>query len=158
MIKDRLGQPLSRSALVRVHAIAGGNPFYALEMARELARAGEATGAAMPVPDSIRDVLSRRLRRLPAETRHALLTAAAVSDPTTALVDENALVAAEEDDIVTIDDDGHITFRHPLYASAVYGSASRSARRELHARLAELVTDAEERARHLAAATTTPSE
>jgi DNA-binding CsgD family transcriptional regulator len=158
ILKDRLGQTLTRSALVRVHAISGGNPFYALEVARELVRADPGVGGAVPVPDSIRDVLSRRLRRLPAETRRALLTAAAVSDPTTALVDENALVAAEEDDIVTIDDDGHITFRHPLYASAVYGSASRSARRELHARLAELVTDAEERARHLAAAATTPSE
>jgi len=158
MIKDRLGQTLSRSALVRVHAIAGGNPFYVLEVARELVRGGADSGTAMPVPESIRDVLSRRLRRLPAPTRNALLTAAALSDATTALVDEEALRPAEEDDIVAIAEDGHVTFRHPLYASAVYGSASRTARRELHNHLAASVTDPEERARHLAAATTEPDE
>src|SRR3954451_10710421 len=154
ILKDRLGQTLTRSALVRVHAISGGNPFYALEVARELVRADPVVGGAVPVPDSIRDVLSRRLRRLPAATRTALLTAAALSDPTTALVDEDALRPAEEEDIVTVDVGGHILFRHPLYASAVYGSASRAGRRALHATLAEAVTDPEERARHLAAATT----
>jgi len=158
MIKDQLGETLTRSVLVRIHQISGGNPFYALEVAREFVRADEAAGAAMPVPESIRDVLSRRLRRLPAVTRDALLTAAALSDPTTALLDEQALAPAEEDDIVTIADDGRVTFRHPLYASAVYGLASRPGRREVHARLAEVVTDAEERARHLAAATADRSE
>ena len=102
--------------------------------------------------------MSLSLRRLPAATRTALLTAAALSDPTTALVDEDALRPAEEEDIVTVDEGGHILFRHPLYASAVYGSASRAGRRALHASLAEGVTDPEERARHLAAATTHPDE
>jgi len=156
MIKDRLDETLTRSALVRIHQISAGNPFYALEVARELARAGPSAGGTMPVPESIRDVLARRLRRLPPATREALLTASALSDPTTALIDEDVLRPAEDDDIVFVDDNGRITFSHPLYASAVYGSASRAARRDLHARLAELVSNPEERARHLAVAATEP--
>ncbi len=158
IVKDRLGEALPRPVLVRIHDISGGNPFYALEIAREFARSGATTGADMPVPDSIRDLLARRLRRLPPEAREAVLVASALSEPTTALVDEEALRPAEEDDIVAVDERGLVVFRHPLYASAVYGSASRSRRREVHRRLAKLVTDVEERARHLAAAATVPDE
>lgn len=158
MLKDRLEEPLSRSALVRVHAISGGNPFYALEIAREMARSEGITGVLMPVPDSVRGLLSRRLRRLPEPTRDALLVASALSEPTTSLVDEDALRPAEEDDIVTVDSDGRVAFRHPLYASAVYASASRMRRRIVHMSLAERITDSEERARHLAAVTTDPDE
>lgn len=158
MIKDRLGQTFSRSVLVRVHGVSGGNPFYALEVARELARTGPVAVTSVPVPESIRELLSRRLRRLPDATRDALVAAAALSDPTTALVDEDALGAAEEDDLVVVEDDGRIRFRHPLYASAVYSAASRARRREVHLSLASRVKDPEQRARHLAAATTEPDE
>jgi DNA-binding CsgD family transcriptional regulator len=160
VVKERLGQPLSRSLLVRVHEAAGGNPFYAIEIARELLAVNElpAGGTALPVPDDLRELVSRRLRRLPRETGEALLTAAALSNPTTALVDEAALGAAEEQDIVRIAEDGRVAFQHPLYASAVYGAASRARRRSLHARLAELVGDLEQGARHLALATAEPDE
>jgi DNA-binding CsgD family transcriptional regulator len=45
---------------------------------------------------------------------------------------------------------GRIRFAHPLFASAVYGRADEPARRRLHRRLAKLMADPEERARHLA--------
>jgi tetratricopeptide (TPR) repeat protein len=50
---------------------------------------------------------------------------------------------------VLVTEQGRIRFTHPLLASAVYGSASEARRRTLHGRLAEVVGDAEERARHL---------
>ena len=43
--------------------------------------------------------------------------------------------------------DGRIRFSHPLLGSVVYASASPSRRRALHARLAEVVDDPDERAR-----------
>ena len=47
---------------------------------------------------------------------------------------------------------------HPLYASAVYRGAATSRRRAMHRRLAELVTDDEERARHRALGAVGPDE
>jgi DNA-binding CsgD family transcriptional regulator len=158
VIKLRLGRPLPRAALVRVHQSCDGNPFYALEIARELLRAQEPVPRVIPVREDFERLLSKRIRRLPAETREALLAASALSEPTTSLVDERALAPAEDAELVRVDGTGRVVFRHPLYASAVYGSASRTRRREVHARLADGVGDLEERARHLALARAAPSE
>ena len=51
---------------------------------------------------------------------------------------------------------GRIHFTHPLLASGAYAGVEASERRANHARLAELVHDPEERARHLALAVTVP--
>ena len=53
--------------------------------------------------------------------------------------------------------DGRIRFTHPLFAAAVYAQADARRRGECHRRLAEVVTDAEERARHLARAVEAPN-
>ena len=158
VVQERLGQRLGRATLGRVHAVSGGNPFFALEIAREIVRGAPLNDGSVPVPDTVRTVMSSRLRRLPAPTRDALLVAAAMSTPSTSLVEERALAPAEEDGIVRVEDDGRITFGHPLYASAVYGMASRSRRHAAHRSLAEAITDPEERARHLAVITTLPDE
>lgn len=158
LLTERLGQPMTRSDLLRVHRLSGGNPFHALEVGRELFRRGRAPGTSMPVPETLRELVLRRLRQLPTATRDALLTASALSAPTTALVDERALAPAEEADVVRIDGDGRVLFQHPLFASAIYEATSSSRRRELHRRLSQLVNDAEERARHVAIAITEPDE
>ena len=51
-----------------------------------------------------------------------------------------------------------VVFAHPLLAFVPYDEASTTERRRLHARLARVVPDAEERARHLALAATGPDE
>ncbi len=89
------------------------------------------------------------MRRLPAATRRALLDAAALSLPTVDLVDPAALTAAEREGIVRIER-GRVLFAHPLFATAVYAQADAPTRRSLHRRLAAVVSDPEERARHLA--------
>ena len=66
------------------------------------------------------------------------------------------LVAALEARILELDGE-RLRFTHPLLASAVSARQTPSRRRSLHARLAEVVSSAEERARHLALATTDPS-
>ena len=52
--------------------------------------------------------------------------------------------------------DGRLGFTHPLLGSTVYAEATPHARRSVHRRLAELVDDPEERARHLALAARGP--
>jgi hypothetical protein len=51
---------------------------------------------------------------------------------------------------------GRIGFTHPLLESTVYAAATPHSRRRAHRRLADLVVDLEERARHLALAASGP--
>src|SRR5207253_2386589 len=134
------GAVFPRPTVTRIHGAAGGNPFYALQIARELLALPDAARAGpLPVPDDLRKLVVARVRRLPEPTREALLAASMLSAPTVELVDEAVLAAAEEAEIVRVDARGRIEFTHPLFASAVYSSASSGARRRLHRRLAPLV-------------------
>jgi ATP/maltotriose-dependent transcriptional regulator MalT len=157
LLRDRLGLNLPRPTLTRIHAVSGGNPFYAQEIARALEGWSPSLGAALPVPGGVRAVVGRRIARLPAPTRDALLLAAALARPTTALVPADALDAAEEAGVARVAGD-RIEFAHPLVASTVYASATAAARRAAHERLAESVAELEERARHTALAATEPDE
>jgi DNA-binding CsgD family transcriptional regulator len=159
LLSDRLQHVFLRPTLVKIAQASGGNAFYALEIARELLRSGEPrAGAPLPVPEDLRDLVAARVRRLPQRTREALFAAAALSHPSTALIDESALQPAEDAGIVRLSGDGRVRFSHPLYASAVYESTSVARRRESHRFLAQQIDDLEERARHLALATTPPDE
>lgn len=110
------------------------------------------------MPEDLAQLIGLRIRRLPEPTREALLTAAALSRPTTGLVAEADLAAAEEADVVRIEPGGRVRFTHPLLASTVYERAPEDRRRELHRDLARRVDEPEERARHLALAATEPDE
>lgn len=159
MIKERLGRSFPRPTLVRIASATGGNPFFALEIARELASRDDIRpGAELPVPEDLRRLVLAHIRELPEETREALLTASALADPTTHEVDEASLLPAVYADVVRIEDDGRVRFSHPLYASAVYSATTPARRRNLHARLAGRVRDPEERARHLGLAASKPDE
>jgi DNA-binding CsgD family transcriptional regulator len=160
LIKARLGLELSRSALLRLHETSQGNPFYALELGRALVDVGEepAPGEPLPVPAGLRDLVLRRLRQLPDRTGEALLVASAVNRPTlTFLEDPAAIEPAVEAGVVDLEGDA-IRFTHPLLASIHYASASHTRRQELHCRLAEIVDDPEDRARHLALSIEGPDE
>lgn len=158
MLKERFEHVPARPALVRIHRASGGNPLFALEVTRELLRADDLSAASIPVPDDIRQLIVQRIERLPEASRDALLLTSALFEPTTGLIDEEALGPAEEADLVHIDANGRVVFRHPLYASAVYGSVSLARRRKVHAHLAGVVDGVEERARHLSLATVEPDE
>lgn len=160
LLRSRIGQPISRPTLLRIEEVSQGNPFYALEIAREVVRTGAQTprGEHMPLPRTLSDLAASRIRRLPAETRETLLMAAAGPHPTVELVvaacggddaTAAALGKAEDAGIVAVSN-GRIAFAHPLLASAVYTGASSEAQRRAHRRLAAAVDDPEERARHLA--------
>jgi DNA-binding CsgD family transcriptional regulator len=159
VVKRELGLTFPRPLLVRVVSECRGNPFYALEIARELARSGvPSPREPLPLPAQIRSLTRARLARFPRRTQEALLAAASLSRPTVSLVDVEALVPAEEAGIVHVGRDGEVRFAHPLFASAVYDAAPAGSRRRAHRRLAELVSDPEERARHLALVANRPDE
>ena len=148
VVVQRTGLRLARPLLVQVAKLCGGNPFYALEVATELAR-HPASEVRLVVPPALGQLVAGRLERLPEHTREALLVAAALAKPTTRLVDLEALEPAEQEGIVLVSG-GRVEFAHPLFASAVYKQAGAAARRRAHRRLAAVVPEPEERARHLA--------
>ena len=159
ILKRQLDHSLPRPTLVRVAMSCGGNPFYALEIARELERVGApAPGEPLPVPGELQALVRSRMARLPERTREALLTAACLSQPTVGLVGAEAIGPAEEAGILRAERGGRLRFAHPLLASAVRESASTARLRAVHRTLAALAADPQERARHLAAAVCGPDE
>jgi ATP/maltotriose-dependent transcriptional regulator MalT len=162
VVRLREGVALPRRVLLKIHEVSGGNPFFALELAHALAEREElpAPGEPLPVPATLTDLVAGRLARLPPDARRALLVASALAQPTVALIgafdhgwDAEALVAKAERRGAIIVDRGRVRFSHPLVGSTLYGNASATDRRAVHRRLAEIVPDAEQRARHLALAT-----
>ena len=157
ILGEALGRTFARPVLIRIAEASGGNPLHAIEIARELERRGvQDSVAPLPVPDSLSALVRARVRALPTATRDALLRAAALARPDTALVDQTALAPAEEAGLVSIDPSGRVRFSHPLFASAVYAAAATTRRRAVHADLAAAVVDPIERAHHLALASDGP--
>ena len=160
-VSSRLRRPFSRPTISRIHQVSGGNPFYAIELARSIDE--RAPAADTPLPRTLADVVSSRLGRLDTDVHDALLAASCLAAPTVELVsnattgDEDRLVElleiAEGKGIITLDGN-RIRFAHPLLASGVYTEAAPDRRRAMHRRLAEFVDEPELRARHLALATT----
>jgi tetratricopeptide (TPR) repeat protein len=162
LLQARIGLLLARPVLRRLHEVAGGNAFYALELGRALERHGAmpVPGEPLPIPEELHELVRDRLVVLPAATREALAVAAALSQPTLSLLRDagngaDALRPALEAHVLDADGGG-LRFTHPLLASAVYESVDAIARREIHRRLAAVVHDEEERSRHLALAVDTP--
>ena len=114
-------------------------------------------GERPPIPDRLQELIEDRLEGLPAQTLEALEVVSALSTPTldaiAAATDpsevDRRLGPAIENGVVEVVGD-RLRFTHPLLASAVYQRIPPARRRELHARLATIVRDPEERARHLA--------
>ena len=158
LLRRRLELNLSRSVLSRLHAISGGTPFYAMELGRELKHRGTSASAeALEVPRSLDRLVGARIAALGPSADDVALFAAALAPPTVpvlvaALGSERT--AAGLDDAVAagvleVAGDA-VRFTHPLLAAAAYSRARPDRRRSVHERLAEVVTEPEERARHLA--------
>jgi DNA-binding CsgD family transcriptional regulator len=159
MIRDRLDRTLPRPLITQIHQISGGNPFFALELARTVDDPSVHRDVAMP--GSLTSVVAHHLGALDAERAHVLLAAACTVDPTAAhlaLVTEigiqqmiDLLEDVETRGIVTFDGN-RVRFAHPLLAHGMYTQATAAQRRAMHRRLAAVTDQPELRARHLALA------
>lgn len=157
MLCARLGRSYPRPTLVRILEISGGNPLYALEVARAINDVGATWEDRLP--GTLAELVRARIGSLDGDTQQALLAAACLSTPTVTLVARaldtaatdvvKALEAAETKGIVGIDG-GRLYFTHPLFAHGIYTGASPAQRREMHRRLAVVVEEPELQARHLA--------
>ena len=163
ILRMRLDFSPTRPVQRKLEERSGGNPFFALELARAIReRDGEAAPGVLPVPQTLQALVQERLACLPPEVRDALLVAAVGLEPELDVL-EAALCRPVElqpaIDAAVLDlSAGTARFTHPLLAAAIVDEASTARIREIHARLVDLVTEPEQRARHLAAAAGGPDE
>lgn len=160
-VSARLRKSFSRPTIGRIHQVSGGNPFYAIELARTIDE--RVPGVDTSLPRTLAEVVRARIGNLDPDVHDALLAASCMSAPTVELVshatisDDDRVVAllelAESSGVIAIDGN-RIHFAHPLLARGVYTEAAPTQRRTMHRRLAEIVEEPELRARHLALAAT----
>jgi ATP/maltotriose-dependent transcriptional regulator MalT len=151
----RLDGSVPRPTLLRIHQIAGGNPFFALELARAI----DSGSGELRLSGSLNELVSSRLKRVGPDAQELLLAMASVPHPTLRILAEStgrstesvleALGEAEAQAVVAIDGN-RVSFTHPVLAHGVYTDAAPRERRAMHRRLAQLVVEPELRARHLA--------
>jgi DNA-binding CsgD family transcriptional regulator len=160
LLQTRLGRTFARPTLLRLHETAGGNPFYALELARALGEDIDPTQP-LPVPETLEGLVRARLDGFSRATRAALLLVAAIGRPLDEMLVRAGITSEELDPALAarvIDrEDGAVRFTHPLLASVIYQSTSAEERRRAHGRVAAVVEDPLDRARHLALSTASPN-
>ena len=127
----------------------GGNPFYLLESIRLLASEG-ALVATSEVPEGVRDVLHRRLARLPPAAVSVLRVAAVVGLEAEfdvvvhgADLDESVVLDALEAGLIagllSEPAPGVVRFVHALVRDTIYTDLTQLRRARLHARVAEKI-------------------
>jgi DNA-binding CsgD family transcriptional regulator len=156
----------SPGLLHRIVRLAQGNPYTALELARETLAAGGYDAPTARVPRSLTGILNARLRRLDPSTLAVVQAAAVTPRPTRRLL--RAVVEPQADEAVDDAIDAGVlcrsaqgpllNFSHPLLHEVAASTMSWSQRRSLHRALAEAVEDPDEAARHLAAYADEPDE
>jgi DNA-binding CsgD family transcriptional regulator len=172
LLESVLPGRLDERVLERIVVETGGNPLALLELPRGLTPGQLAGGfgltAAGPLSAGIEQSFTRRLARLPHDSKRLLLLASAepLGDPALLWraakklgISETAGDAVESEGFATLD--GAVTFRHPLVRSAVYSAAERDERRRIHGALADATDpelDPDRRAWHRAQAAAAPDE
>ena len=160
VLHSRLASPLPRGTLLRLHEESGGNPFYALELARALAEP-DLGSTDQRLPARLDELVSKRLDGFGGRTREALALVAAQPRVTVAQLGAAGIEPADLDrplgEHVLELERATVRFTHPLLASAVYRGLSSGERQRVHGLLAGLVTEPIGRARHLGLAADGPS-
>ena len=158
ILQDRFGRSFPRQTLLRMHEQSGGNPFFALELARVLDEHVDPLEP-LPVPATLEELVRTRLDGLPVATRHALAFVAALGTPSESLLERIGATPGALDPAIAAQvverESGGIRFTHPLLSSVLYNDLGPQ-RRVVHGRIAAFVQDPVLRARNLALATDVP--
>jgi AAA ATPase domain len=120
LLRLRQGAAPPRRLLLKVHEVSGGNPFFALELAEALSarKVPLVPGEPLPVPETLSELVARRLGRLPALTREALLVASALAKPSVRVVEAfnpswqagGVLTMAQRRGLIAVGEEGRIRF------------------------------------------------
>ena len=118
-VSARLHRHFSRPTMGRIHEVSGGNPFYAIELARAI----DEQGVEASLPSTLADVVSARIGSLDPAVHDALLAASCMAAPTVELV--SSATGSDNDRLVALleigGEQGHHRDRRqpdPLRASA----------------------------------------
>lgn len=148
LVTSVCGREVESGTVAWIAERTGGNPFYVRESARLLASEGSLAGVARSVPEGVRDVLRRRLARLPAPAVTVLRLAAAVGREAEVEVlvgaadaDEDGVLDALEAGVLTglltEPSPGRVRFTHALVRDTLYHDLSQVRLTRMHARVAD---------------------
>jgi AAA ATPase domain len=153
MLSDRLGLAFETTL---------GYPLFALEVGRTLAERGvPALGQDLPVPDTVEELLGKRVSQLAGPVRRLLLALALGGDlnwhQLTTLAGPGAVKDALAAGVVVADGD-RARAAHPLLAAAARKNSGPAECRACHLELTGVIAEGDRRARHLALGTPYPGE
>ena len=145
LISSVYGGPVEEHIVQALADRTGGNPFYLRESAKLLASEG-ALVAVSEVPEGVRDVLRRRLARLPPPAVAVLRLAATVGQEADVEVlvdaadtDEDGVIAGLEAGVIagllTEPGPGRVRFVHALVRDTVYADLTQLRLTRMHARV-----------------------
>ena len=152
LIAGRGGQQAPRGFVRRVSDRSEGNPFFIEELLHDVGPRADWDTAASGVPDSVKDLLLRRLRALGDECRQALSVAAVagrdfeldvlervLEHPRDHLIDlvEEAIqadVLVEPPQAI-----GSLSFSHALFRETIYEQLSATRKATIHGRIAAAI-------------------
>lgn len=162
LLSSRLGSSLRLPALRRLHGLSGGNPFVALEVAALNDPDQWPEAKEPPTPEPLVRVARQRIGALPSHVQRVLRTAALLAVPTTEVLEaasgasvHASLHVAAAAGIVEFAGN-RVRFTHPLLRAAAAPIGGTRVWYQLHRRLAAVVADPEEKARHLAMGSSEP--
>jgi DNA-binding CsgD family transcriptional regulator len=166
LILSRFPGQWSPGLLRRVVTLAAGNPYTAVEVARETVASGGRDGPAARLPSALAESLHSRLARLTPQALAVVQAAALAGKPTRpllrALAGEPAgqLVdeALEADVLEATPPDPVLRFSHPLLREAAERMLTGPQRRRLHRAIGASMDDPHEAAWHLACGADEPDE
>lgn len=151
LVADHTGDDAPASLCSAIHQASDGNPFFVRELVRMMA-AEPALAADRDVPDSVRELLRRRMRPLRAATRALLEVAAVVGREFDVATVARVAALAPADVLEAFDDAAHLAvvtavpdtvgayrFAHTLVRQAVYADVGADRRAALHGRVGDLL-------------------
>ena len=166
LITSRFPGPWSASVLRQVITLATGNPYTALEVARETAACGGQDGRSARVPADLTAATRQRLDRLDPQALAVIHVAALTAAPTRTLlravipgpVDSRVDNAIEAGILLASPPDPVLRFSHPLLREAAEAMLTGPRKRRLHRDIGAAIDDPHEAAWHLGQGADEPDE
>ena len=163
IVRDHAPALAARSIINDLCRMSGGNPLYAIELARHAGETSSGARADVAAPAGLRSVVEQRFSGLPDRARELAaviaVTGAVPWEEARALaggsVSDGDLDAAIRAGFLA-STGGLVSFSHPLLAAIVLGAISEPHRRRLHRAFADRWPDSDAASGHLAAAATGP--